>query len=233
MRKVVVMVLVSIGLLTIASAPAAKAVPINVQASDAQNQVATVASVSGAPVETWTQTYIAQQDFQRGYMFWISTSKTIWVLIKANENATTGEWRVAKDTFVDGDQEIDQTLTAPAANLYQPRRGFGKQWRKPSDLFDKMGWGTTPEFEESTPISYLPAANGGPVRYLILTLGNQIFSLSEATAGQPGGTWTLVGMLVPGNPNARTFTPTPSVQVATPAALGPVTVATAAATTAQ
>ena len=232
MRKVVVMVLVSIGLLTIASAPAAKAVPINVQASDAQNQVATVAAVSGAPVETWTQTYIAQQDFQRGYMFWISTSKTIWVLIKANENATTGEWRVVKDTFVDGDQEIDQTLTPPAANLYQPRRGFGKQWRKPSDLFDKLGWGTTPEFEESTPMSYLTGANGGPGRYLLLTLGNQIFSLSEATAGQPGGTWTLVGMLIPGNPNARPFTPTPGgqAQAATPAAFGPV--AAGAATTA-
>jgi len=235
MRKAVMMVLATVALLAIASASAANLAVTSVQAAGAQSATGTSsAPISVYPGETWTQTYLAQQYFQRGFIFWNSTSKTIWVLLKADENATSGEWRSYKDTFVDGDQEIDQSLTPPdPLHLYQPRRGFGKLWRKPSDLFDKLGWGTTPEFEESTPLGYLAGANGTPGRYLILSLGLEIFSLNEAKAGEAGGTWKLVGVNVAGNPNSRTFTPTPGGPgpVATQAAMGPVV--TAAATQAK
>jgi len=223
MRKAVMMLVVIVGFLVIAGAPALNSVATSVQASAAQNPA--------APVETWTQTYIAQQDFEHGFMFWDSPTKTIWVLTKTKDSDNTGVWQVYQDTFVDGDQEIDQSLTPPQPNLYQPRRGFGKVWRQPTNLFAKLGWGTTPEFDESTPISYLTGANGGGGRYLILTLGQQIFTLTEATAGQAGGTWTLQGKLVPGNPNERTFTPTPGGPAATAVPLGPVV--TAAATAAK
>lgn len=232
MRKAVMTLAVIVGLLTIACAPAVNSVATPVQAAVAQNPVATAAAVSGAPVETWTQTYIAQQDFEHGYMFWHSPTKSIWVLLKANDGATTGEWDVYQDTFQDGEQEIDQSLTPPSVNLYQPRRGFGKLWRQPTNLFTKLGWATTPEFDESTPMSYLAGANGGVGRYLIFTLGQQVFSLTESTPGKPGGTWTLEGKFTPGNPNESTFTPTPggASTTATPVPLGPVS--TAAATVA-
>src|SRR5579859_947676 len=34
--------------------------------------------LGGAGTENWTPTYIAMQDFQKGWMFWISTTKMIW-----------------------------------------------------------------------------------------------------------------------------------------------------------
>src|SRR5258708_26923792 len=117
-------------------------------------------------------------------MFWISTRKEIWVLIAANVGDGTGEWRVYQDTFKDGEMELDQSLIAPIG-LFQPRRGFGKIWRQPSELFNLLLWGTTPEFEASTPIEYLTGPNGGPGRYLILTIGREIFSLNEKTTARP------------------------------------------------
>jgi hypothetical protein len=189
--------------------------------------------VSVFPGEMWTQTYIAQQNFQHGFMFWISTRKEIWVLINSASSDKMGEWRVYQDTFKDGEIEIDQNLQSPAGNLFQPRRGFGKIWRQPSELFTILGWGTTEELEAGTPIGYLAGPNGGPGRYLLLTIGREIFSLTEAKAGQPGGTWTYVGKLTEGNPNQRTFTPTPAggapaaTQSAATAALGPIVTAEA------
>ena len=188
--------------------------------------------VSVFPSEMWTQTYIAQQNFQHGFMFWISTRKEIWVLINSTSSNKTGEWRVYQDTFRDGEMEIDQSLQSPAGNLFQPRRGFGKIWRQPSELFTTLGWGTTEELEAGTPIGYLTGANGAPGRYLLLTIGREIFSLNEKTAGQPGGTWTYVGKLTEGNPNQIVFTPTPGVvapaaTAESTTALGPIATAEA------
>jgi hypothetical protein len=163
------------------------------------------AQATAAPfTETWTSTYIAQQDFERGYMFWVSTTRNIWVLIKANSGDTQGEWRVYEDTFQDGEPEIDATLQAPVEGQYQPRRGFGKQWRDPATgLKDAIGWGITPEFAVTTPLGYIAEQH----RYLLLTLGRQIFLLYEATPGQPGGRWELAGQLVQGNAFAATQMP--------------------------
>src|SRR5712692_9247448 len=48
--------------------------------------------LGGAATESWTPTYIAQQNFQRGYMFWMSPTRTIWVLTKTNEKDNSGVW---------------------------------------------------------------------------------------------------------------------------------------------
>jgi hypothetical protein len=236
MRKAVI----TLGLSCVLLASAFISSTVTSAQSATETPVPTSPSVSVFPSETWSQTYIAQQDFQHGYMFWISPRKEIWVLVSADAGNMTGEWQVFQDTFKDGEQEIDQSLVAPAGNLFQPRRGFGKIWRQPSPLFTALGWGTTEELEASTPISYLAGANGAPGRYLILTIGREIFSLNEKTAGQPGGTWTYVGKLTEGNPNQQNFTPTPVgaapaaatvAPAATDAALGPVV--TAVGTAAQ
>ncbi len=185
----------------------------------------TVGGSGSVPPQTWTNTYIVQEDFEKGFMYWISTQKAIWVLIKQNGDDTSGEWRVYPDTFRDGEQEIDQSLVPPSVNLYQPRRGFGKIWRQPTNLFSLIGWGTTPEFEISTPIGYWPAFSGAPAQYVLVTGGRQVFVLTETAPGQ-GGHWIEVGRVVDGNPNQRNF---PNASATAPAN-GPVITPTAAAT---
>jgi hypothetical protein len=171
--------------------------------------VATVSSshqmAMGPVTETWTSIHIAQQDFQRGFMFWISTQNSMWVLIQPNPNERKGEWRAYTDTFANGEPESDPALDPTLPALYQPRRGFGKLWRDPqTGLREALGYGTTPEFELTTPMSYLSGAGVG--RYLIFTLGEQVIALHETTAGQPGGTWEMVGQLEAG-PNVIRATP--------------------------
>ncbi|MEP7288996.1 MAG: hypothetical protein ABI947_24850 [Chloroflexota bacterium] len=195
MRKTTIALLV----LTLLMISAAGVATITTSAAQA-TPVVTVIAPNPAIPETWTTTRIAQQDFQRGYMFWISTSESIWVLTKKNPTDNFGEWKVYKDTFVDGDPEIDPAIVPPDTTSIQPRRGFGKIWRdRTTGIAEALGWGTTPEFELLTPISYLSGINGGPGRYLIITLGKEVFSLSESTPGQTGGTWTLVGRMIPSN----------------------------------
>ncbi|HLY28491.1 MAG TPA: hypothetical protein VKQ72_19245 [Aggregatilineales bacterium] len=178
---------------------------------------------ASVPPETWTNTYIVQEDFERGFMYWISTQTNIWVLIKQNPDDTSGEWRIYKDTFKDGEQEIDQSLVPPSVKMYQPRRGFGKIWRQPTNLFSLIGWGTTPEFEISTPIDYWPGFSGAPGRYILVTGGRQVFVLTESAPGQ-GGKWAEVGRVVDGNPNQKTLPgATAAATVTTPgSAFGPV-----------
>ena len=187
----------------IAVASMAQTAQATVQATNLpSNAVIPGSSVSvlgGAATETWTPTYVAQQNFQRGYMFWMSPTRTIWVLSKTNEKDNSGVWTVYPDTYTDGEAPSDPAIVPPSANLYQPVRGFGKIWRKQQGMSEALGWGTTPEFEVITPISYLSVAGGAPGRYLITTLGREIFALYEDKAGQPGGRWQLVGLLIPGN----------------------------------
>jgi hypothetical protein len=144
-------------------------------------------TLSPFPTETRAKLYIAQEDFEHGYMFWISTQRVIWVLFNADSSGKTGEWRSYPDTFVDGEPEFDPNLNPPAANLYQPRRGFGKLWRNTPGLKEQLGWATTPEFALNTTYVYQP---GGyldsndkyvpqPGKHFITTLSRQVFALSE------------------------------------------------------
>jgi hypothetical protein len=89
-------------------------------------------------------------------------------------------------------------------------------------LMDALGWGTTPEFAVSVPISYLHG-NSAPGRYMILTMGRQIFTLHEAEAGKPGGTWRYAGSVFEGNfqsppqlPSESTAEPTAEATAVTP-----------------
>src|SRR5258708_834628 len=112
MRKAVITL--GLGCLLLASAFISLNATITSAQSATETPVPTSASISVYPSETWSQTYIAQQDFQRGYMFWDSPRKEIWVLLEANAGDKSGEWQVYQDTFKDGEQEIDQSLTPPA-----------------------------------------------------------------------------------------------------------------------
>lgn len=161
------------------------------------------------PTDTRQQIFIAQEDFQGGFMFWLQPTKDIWILLpstppKAGDpltSPTSGEWRVFKDTFVDGEPEIDPTLVPPSANFYQPRRGFGKLWRGDANLKALLGWGTTPEFGLNTsyvyqPGGYVDSSNkwiAGPGTHFLISLGRQTFEFHEPQPGQAFGTWKKVG----------------------------------------
>ncbi|MFQ3536383.1 MAG: hypothetical protein SNJ58_10945 [Aggregatilineales bacterium] len=156
-------------------------------------------TLSAFPTETRAQLFIAQQDFQNGYMFWISTRKIIWVLITTPGNPNTGEWRIYPDTYAEGEPEFDPNLIPPSESLFQPRRGFGKLWRTTPGLREVLGWATTPEFALNTSYVYQPGgfidANGnwvpGPGKHFITTLGRQTFALIESAEGF--GRWERVG----------------------------------------
>jgi hypothetical protein len=144
-------------------------------------------TLSPFPTEVRATLYIAQQDFEHGYMFWISSQRVIWVLFNADSTGKSGEWRSYPDTFLDGEPEFDPNLNPPSANLYQPKRGFGKLWRNTAGLKDQLGWGTTPEFALNTTYvyqqgGYLDSDNkyvAQPGKHFLTTLSRQVFALSE------------------------------------------------------
>lgn len=155
-------------------------------------------TLSAFPTETRAQLYIAQQDFEHGYMYWISTRKVVWVLIVSPSNPNAGEWRIYNDTFVDGEPEVDPNLNPPNDKLYQPRRGFGKLWRETPGLRDALGWATTPEFALNTTYVYQPGGyldkDGkyvlGPGKHFLTNLDRQTFAFYKSADGF--GRWERV-----------------------------------------
>ncbi len=159
------------------------------------------ATLSAFPTETRAQLYIAHQDFEHGYMFWISTIKQIWVLYYGpGDNSKAGEWQSYADTFVDGEPEMDPNLNPPQPDRYQPKRGFGKLWRNTPDVKNALGWATTPEFGLNT--TYVYQAGGyldsndkyvaRPGKHFITTLSRQTFALSEPEPPAVRGKWERV-----------------------------------------
>ncbi|MHB8625757.1 MAG: hypothetical protein ACYDBJ_22395 [Aggregatilineales bacterium] len=199
---------------TISSAPTqlattvpATAVPsVAVPAVVPSQAIGPTATPNPAPTDTRTQMYIAQEDFQHGFMFWISSVTQIWVLLPSSDTAvdqapTHGQWQIFQDTYQNSEPETDPAF-APPANLYQPRRGFGKLWRSNTTIRGGLGWGTTPEFGLTTsyvyqPGGYVNATTGqwvaGPGTHFLVTLSRETFAFHEPQPGQQYGTWEKVG----------------------------------------
>jgi len=124
----------------------------------------------------------AEQPFERGFMIWLETANEIIVF------DWDGRWQRFEDTFVEGQQENDPDLVAPAG-LYQPVRGFGKVWRENAQVKEQLGWALgrelgyesafqeqQDEVEELT-ISFIRAFNG------------QILALTPRSL--QGGDWVI------------------------------------------
>jgi hypothetical protein len=160
------------------------------------------------PTDTRMQVFIAQEDFQGGYMFWMQSTGNMWVLLPAtipNPGDTfslpnSGQWRIYQDTYIEGEPEVDSNLNPPEGK-YQPRRGFGKLWRETPELRTALGWATTPEFALSTSYVYQPGGTvtdtrqyiPGPGKHFLVTLGRATFEFTEPAPGQPFGTWRKAG----------------------------------------
>lgn len=170
------------------AAPAATAAATNAVPRIASQYIPT--PVAAVFPKVRTELRVAQQDFERGFMFWLSTTRSIWVLIASKDNPEAGEWRIYKDTFADGEAETDATLKVPET-LFQPKRGFGKVWRDVAGLRDALGWATTPEFELVTTYVYQPggvfdgSGNYSPSSgvHFLTNLSRQLFMLYETPDG--------------------------------------------------
>jgi hypothetical protein len=147
-----------------------------------------------------TDLYVAQEDFEHGYMFWFSgkNGPVIWVLFITDPNKpNVGEWQSFADTWKDGEAETDPNIVPPDEAHIQPKRGFGKLWRTEPRLREALGWATTPEYELTTTYTYQP--NGfyndknewvpQPGDHTIISLSRQTFVLTEPSEGQVRGTW--------------------------------------------
>jgi hypothetical protein len=108
----------------------------------------------------------AYQQFQRGYMLWISQLDAIYVLYDSPE---VPRWQVFADNFEQGMPEFDPALDGAPPNTWQPRRGIGLVWRSQPGIRDRLGWAV---MERESPYTvqlqtgsdgmvYLSDGNGG------------------------------------------------------------------------
>ncbi len=153
------------------------------------------------PTNVATTLDVAEEAFQHGRMFWLRPNRQVWVMVNNPPGDDSGgDWYCYNDTFVEGEAETDPSLVPPA-DLYQPRRGFGKLWRNIEGLRDALGWATTPEFELASAYTYIAGGyvdtNGayvpGPGEHRLTTLyGNSISFFEREIRGDClGGTWRM------------------------------------------
>lgn len=103
------------------------------------------------PTPVVGQIFVAEQNFERGKMFWIQPVNQIWVTTTDADGVKV--WQVYDDTFEEGMIEEDPSLEPPDGRL-QPVRGFGKLWRENPDVRQTLGWATEPEFGHNTRYEY-------------------------------------------------------------------------------
>ena len=150
------------------------------------------------PTPVYAELQIAQQSFERGWMFWLRHNRQIWIATLDESGIFGGDWVCYTDTFEEGEPEVDPSLIPPEG-LIQPHRGFGKVWRDQPDLREALGWATTPEFELNSAYTYLAGGTfddagtfvPGPGEHRITLFDGQSFSFfEEGIRGDCiGGTW--------------------------------------------
>lgn len=143
------------------------------------------------PTAVVGQIYVAAQTFQNGSMYWLQPIDQIWVATTDKTGKQT--WLAFQNTFVDGEPEINPTLTPPA-DLIQPERGFGELWRGNTDIQALVGWAEEPEYGYVTRYEY--RAGGlvneqneyvpGKGRHVITLLDGQTMEFNEED-----NTWKL------------------------------------------
>jgi hypothetical protein len=93
----------------------------------------------GAATGTAYDEMLTYQPFETGSMFYMKSSRVIYVLSK-----TGVQLSVYTDTWNEGDPNGDLT-PGPRANTYAPKRGFGKVWRDNTVVQQALGYATADE----------------------------------------------------------------------------------------
>ena len=95
--------------------------------------------------------YVAEQQFEDGWMFWLQPNSQVWVLTVADDGQNV--WSVYDDTFVEGEAESDPQILPPEGR-FQPVRGFGKLWRENPEVRLATGWAIGVEWGHTSRYEY-------------------------------------------------------------------------------
>jgi hypothetical protein len=101
------------------------------------------AEAGGCPQEAVFEA-AAQQQFENGFMIWLESDRTIYVLYERGVVDSEQRFDVVPDEYREGDAESDPAINPPEG-LFQPVRGFGLVWRTYLSVRDRLGWATGPE----------------------------------------------------------------------------------------
>ncbi|MBC7251092.1 MAG: serine/threonine protein kinase [Anaerolineae bacterium] len=93
----------------------------------------------GCAVNQSHTTWIGEEHFERGRMFWREDTDLISVLYN------TGKWVSYQDIWHDGDPEYSCPESAPMESPPTPIRGFGKIWCTYEAVRSGLGWATEHE----------------------------------------------------------------------------------------
>lgn len=141
------------------------------------------------PAPVIGQIFVAEQQFERGRMFWLRPIDQIWVITIEGENEYV--WQVAEDNFEEGMPESDPEFVPADENLMQPIRGFGLLWRENAEIREQLGWATADEVGYLANYEYhyggsVDESNNyteGPGYHQVETLAREIIRFNE-------GIWT-------------------------------------------
>ena len=135
--------------------------------------------------------YVAEQQFEGGWMFWLQPNRQIWLL--SADAAGNKIWSVYDDSFVDGQAESDPNIIPPE-NRYQPVRGFGKLWRDNLEVRQTLGWALAGEIGHTTRYQYRQGGHvnsdnvyvPGPGQHRVRSASGDTFKFNE-----DGFTWSV------------------------------------------
>lgn len=192
-----------VGTLLATPTPSGSTTQVAINASETPGITATTTATATAtlsvtatpdvfPTAVVGQIYVAEQAFQNGNMYWLQPINQIWVATTDKDGKKI--WLAFQDTFVDGEQENDPSLTPPA-DLLQPVRGFGKLWRENKDIQALVGWAKDAEFGYVTRYEYRAGGSvnaqnvyvPGKGRHVITLLDGQMMEFNEDDK-----TWQLI-----------------------------------------
>ena len=93
----------------------------------------------GCAVNQPHTTWVAEEHFERGLMFWRKDIDLMAVLYNK------GVWAPYQNTWHEGDPEHSCPDSAPAESPPTPIRGFGKIWCTYEPVRSELGWATDNE----------------------------------------------------------------------------------------
>ena len=93
----------------------------------------------GCVVNQSHTTWMAEEHFERGRMFWREDTDMMSVLYNS------GKWALYQDIWHEGDPEYSCPDSAPAESPPTPIRGFGKVWCTYEPVRSGLGWATDQE----------------------------------------------------------------------------------------
>ena len=102
----------------------------------------------GAATGTAYDETLTYQPFENGSMFFMKSSRVIYVL-----NKTGVQLSVYPDTWNEGDPNGDLT-PGPRPNTFAPKRGFGKVWRENPVVQQALGYATADEQPSTNKVQF-------------------------------------------------------------------------------